>query len=96
MAFSLEVENMNCDIVQFVTAAVAEGAPVWKVFCLNVTQKEHFRIIILLETRVFLLIPWNMPILQVLIIPILKFQMPNGMRNIPSPVLHSDLFGREL
>ncbi len=32
MAFSLDVENMNCDIHQFVNAAVAEGAPVWKVF----------------------------------------------------------------
>ncbi len=32
MAFSLDVENMNCDIKQFVTAVAAEGAPVWKVF----------------------------------------------------------------
>ncbi len=32
MAFSLDVENMNCDIKQFVDAAVAEGAYVWKVF----------------------------------------------------------------
>ena len=32
MAFSLDVENMNCDIQQFVKAAVAEGAPCWKVF----------------------------------------------------------------
>ena len=32
MAFSLDVENMNCDIHQFVKAAAAEGAPVWKVF----------------------------------------------------------------
>ena len=32
MAYSLDIENMNCDIVQFVNAAVAEGAPVWKVF----------------------------------------------------------------
>ena len=32
LAFSLDVENMNCDIKQFVTAASAEGAPVWKVF----------------------------------------------------------------
>jgi dTDP-4-amino-4,6-dideoxygalactose transaminase len=32
MAFSLDVENMTCDIKQFVDAAVAEGAPVWKVF----------------------------------------------------------------
>ncbi len=31
-AFSLDVENMNCDIKQFVTAVSAEGAPVWKVF----------------------------------------------------------------
>ena len=32
MAFSLDIENMNCDIDQFVAAATAEGAPVWKVF----------------------------------------------------------------
>ncbi len=32
MAFSLDVENMRCDIQQFVSAAAAEGAPVWKVF----------------------------------------------------------------
>ncbi|NPV07807.1 MAG: DegT/DnrJ/EryC1/StrS family aminotransferase [Anaerolineae bacterium] len=32
MAFSLDIENMTCDIEQFVAAAGAEGAPVWKVF----------------------------------------------------------------
>ncbi|NLB26160.1 MAG: DegT/DnrJ/EryC1/StrS family aminotransferase, partial [Bacteroidales bacterium] len=32
MAFSLDIENMTCDIKQFVDAAVAEGAVVWKVF----------------------------------------------------------------
>jgi len=32
MAFSLDIENMSCDIGQFVSAAAAEGAPVWKVF----------------------------------------------------------------
>lgn len=32
MAFSLDIENMTCDIKQFADAAVAEGAPVWKVF----------------------------------------------------------------
>jgi dTDP-4-amino-4,6-dideoxygalactose transaminase len=32
LAFSLDVDNMNCNIKQFVDAAVAEGAPVWKVF----------------------------------------------------------------
>ncbi|MGQ9590804.1 MAG: DegT/DnrJ/EryC1/StrS family aminotransferase [Planctomycetota bacterium] len=31
-AFSLDVENMGCDIGQFVQAACAEGAPCWKVF----------------------------------------------------------------
>jgi dTDP-4-amino-4,6-dideoxygalactose transaminase len=31
-AFSLDVENMSCDIQQFVKAAGAEGAPCWKVF----------------------------------------------------------------
>ncbi|OHB54591.1 MAG: aminotransferase DegT [Planctomycetes bacterium GWF2_42_9] len=32
MAFSLDIENMKCDIHEFVKAAVAEGAPCWKVF----------------------------------------------------------------
>ena len=32
MAFSLDMEKMDCDIQQFVQAAVAEGAPCWKVF----------------------------------------------------------------
>ena len=31
-AFSLDIENMRCDIGQFVAAAGAEGAPCWKVF----------------------------------------------------------------
>jgi dTDP-4-amino-4,6-dideoxygalactose transaminase len=31
-AFSLDIENMSCDIGQFVAAACAEGAPCWKVF----------------------------------------------------------------
>jgi hypothetical protein len=32
MAFSLDVENMDCTIQEFVAAAGAEGAPCWKVF----------------------------------------------------------------
>jgi dTDP-4-amino-4,6-dideoxygalactose transaminase len=32
LAFSLDIENMSCDIDQFVRAAGAEGAPCWKVF----------------------------------------------------------------
>ena len=32
MAFSLDIENMTCDIDQFVAACGAEGAPCWKVF----------------------------------------------------------------
>lgn len=32
MAFSLDLENMSCDIKKFVDAAAAEGAPCWKVF----------------------------------------------------------------
>jgi dTDP-4-amino-4,6-dideoxygalactose transaminase len=31
-AFSLDIENMGCDIQQFVHAAGAEGCPCWKVF----------------------------------------------------------------
>jgi dTDP-4-amino-4,6-dideoxygalactose transaminase len=32
MAFSLDIENMRCDINEFVKAAGAEGAPCWRVF----------------------------------------------------------------
>ena len=32
MAFSLNIEEMACDIAQFVAACGAEGAPCWKVF----------------------------------------------------------------
>jgi len=32
MAFSLDIENMGCNIGRFVAAAGAEGAPCWKVF----------------------------------------------------------------
>ena len=32
MAFSLDIDNMSCDIQQFVAAVGAEGAPCWKVF----------------------------------------------------------------
>jgi dTDP-4-amino-4,6-dideoxygalactose transaminase len=32
MAFSLDIDNMTCNIKQFADAAVAEGAVVWKVF----------------------------------------------------------------
>ncbi len=32
LAFSLDIENMSCNIKEFVDAVVAEGAPVWKVF----------------------------------------------------------------
>ena len=32
MAFSLDIEKMNCDVMQFVKAAGAEGCPCWKVF----------------------------------------------------------------
>jgi len=32
LAFTLDIDNMKCDIRQFVEAVVAEGAPVWKVF----------------------------------------------------------------
>ena len=32
LAISLDIERMRCDIGTFAKAAVAEGAPVWKVF----------------------------------------------------------------
>ncbi len=43
LAFSLDLENMNCDIRQFVEAADAEGAPCWKVFWPQCHTERAFR-----------------------------------------------------
>jgi dTDP-4-amino-4,6-dideoxygalactose transaminase len=43
MAFSLDIENMRCDIQQFVKAAGAEGAPCWKVFWPQCHTERAFR-----------------------------------------------------
>ena len=43
MAFSLDIENLNCDIKQFVDAVVAEGAPVWKVFWPQCHTEQAFQ-----------------------------------------------------
>jgi len=43
MAFSLDIEQMNCDIMEFVKAAGAEGAPVWKVFWPQCHGEAAFR-----------------------------------------------------
>lgn len=43
MAFSLDIENMACDINEFVKAATAEGAPVWKVFWPQCHVEKAFR-----------------------------------------------------
>jgi len=43
MAFSLDIENMRCDIAEFVTAAGAEGAPCWKVFWPQCHTERAFR-----------------------------------------------------
>ena len=43
MAFSLDVENMNCTIREFVDAAGAEGAPCWKVFWPQCHSERAFR-----------------------------------------------------
>ena len=43
LAFSLDIENMNCDIQQFVKAAGAEGAPCWKVFWPQCHTERAFR-----------------------------------------------------
>jgi dTDP-4-amino-4,6-dideoxygalactose transaminase len=42
-AFSLDVENMSCDIKQFVQAAGAEGVPCWKVFWPQCHTERAFR-----------------------------------------------------
>jgi len=43
MAFSLDVDNMTCDIKEFVNAVVAEGAPVWKVFWPQCHTEQAFQ-----------------------------------------------------
>jgi dTDP-4-amino-4,6-dideoxygalactose transaminase len=43
MAFSLDIENMNCNIKEFVAAAGAEGAPAWKVFWPQCHCERAFR-----------------------------------------------------
>ena len=43
MAFSLDIENMRCDIDQFVKAVGAEGAPCWKVFWPQCHTERAFR-----------------------------------------------------
>jgi dTDP-4-amino-4,6-dideoxygalactose transaminase len=42
-AFSLDIEEMSCDIRQFVRAAAAEGAPCWKVFWPQCHTERAFR-----------------------------------------------------
>ena len=42
-AFSLDIENMGCDIAQFVAAAAAEGAPCWKVFWPQCHSEKAFQ-----------------------------------------------------
>lgn len=43
LAFSLDIDNMKCDIKQFVDAVVAEGAPVWKVFWPQCHTEQAFQ-----------------------------------------------------
>jgi hypothetical protein len=43
MAFSLDLENMRCDIAEFVRAAGAEGAPCWRVFWPQCHTERAFR-----------------------------------------------------
>jgi len=43
LAFSLDVEAMDCTIRQFVEAAAAEGAPCWKVFWPQCHTERAFR-----------------------------------------------------
>ena len=43
LAFTLDIENMRCDIGQFVKAAGAEGAPCWRVFWPQCHTERAFR-----------------------------------------------------
>jgi dTDP-4-amino-4,6-dideoxygalactose transaminase len=43
MAFSLDIENMTCDIDRFVAACAAEGAPCWRVFWPQCHTEKAYR-----------------------------------------------------
>jgi dTDP-4-amino-4,6-dideoxygalactose transaminase len=43
LAFSLDIENMTCDIAAFVQALCAEGAPCWRVFWPQCHTERAFR-----------------------------------------------------
>jgi len=43
LAFSLDIEQMRCDVAEFVKAAGAEGAPCWKVFWPQCHTERAFR-----------------------------------------------------
>jgi dTDP-4-amino-4,6-dideoxygalactose transaminase len=43
LAFTLDIENLRCDIGQFVKAAGAEGAPCWRVFWPQCHTERAFR-----------------------------------------------------
>jgi len=43
MAYSLDIDNMQCNIKQFVEAVVAEGGPVWKVFWPQCHTEDAFQ-----------------------------------------------------
>jgi len=43
LAFSLDIENLDCDIKEFVRAAAAEGVPCWKVFWPQCHTERAFR-----------------------------------------------------
>jgi dTDP-4-amino-4,6-dideoxygalactose transaminase len=43
LAFSLDIDNMDCSIEQFVKAAAAEGAPCWRVFWPQCHTERAFR-----------------------------------------------------
>ena len=43
LAFALDIENMRCDIQEFVRATGAEGAPCWKVFWPQCHTERAFR-----------------------------------------------------
>ncbi|MEE9461544.1 MAG: DegT/DnrJ/EryC1/StrS family aminotransferase, partial [Bacteroidales bacterium] len=43
LAFSLDIDNMKCDIKELVDTVVAEGAPVWKVFWPQCHTEQAFQ-----------------------------------------------------
>ncbi len=86
-AFSLDIENMTCDIDKFVAAAGAEGAPCWKVFWPQCHTERAFREFNSFGKSGFPLTPKNTPAQKVWTTRKWRFLMLSGTRVTPLPAL---------